>query len=239
MSILQAIILGLVQGATEYAPVSSSGHLILVPWLFDWPILANPELNKTFDVALHMGTLLGALIYFRRDIASYLRAWVRSIRARRVRTTEERLAWAIVVGTIPGVIIGGLFADTIEEDLGQPWLIAVMLAVFGVVLYVVDRALAGPARVGLDRPADGPRPRHRAGARAAARRVALGDHDDRGSNDRAGPRERGAVLVPAVAPDHRGGRPLQGDRSGADRVSRATTPSSSGASSRRRSAGSS
>ena len=82
MSILQAIVLGLTQGATEYAPVSSSGHLILVPWLFDWSILNDAELNKTFDVALHMGTLLGALIYFRRDVVRYLSAWVRSIRTR-------------------------------------------------------------------------------------------------------------------------------------------------------------
>jgi undecaprenyl-diphosphatase len=119
--------------------VSSSGHLILVPWIFDWPILANPDLNKTFDVALHLGTLLGALIYFRHDIATYLRAWIASIRERRIATTDQRLAWAIVIGTIPGVIAGVLFADTIERDLGQPWLIAVMLAVFGVVLYAVDR----------------------------------------------------------------------------------------------------
>lgn len=139
MSILQAIVLGLTQGATEYAPVSSSGHLILVPWLFNWSILNDAELNKTFDVALHMGTLLGALIYFRRDIARYLSAWVRSIRTRSVSTTDERLAWALVLGTIPGVIVGVLFESVIQEQLGQPWLIAVMLAVFGVVLYVVDR----------------------------------------------------------------------------------------------------
>ena len=65
MSILQAIILGITQGLTEYAPVSSSGHLILVPWAFGWSIVNDPALNKTFDVALHMGTLTGALIYFR------------------------------------------------------------------------------------------------------------------------------------------------------------------------------
>jgi undecaprenyl-diphosphatase len=86
-----------------------------------------------------MGTLLGALIYFRRDIARYLSAWVRSIRTRSISTTDERLAWALVLGTIPGVIIGALFESVIQEHLGQPWLIAVMLAVFGVVLYVVDR----------------------------------------------------------------------------------------------------
>jgi undecaprenyl-diphosphatase len=139
VSILQAIILGLTQGATEYAPVSSSGHLILVPWLFDWSIVENPELNKTFDVALHMGTLLGALIYFRNDVSTYLAAWVRSIRRRSVEGTDERLAWALVLGTIPGIVVGVLLEGVIQEYLGQPWLIAVMLAVFGIVLYVVDR----------------------------------------------------------------------------------------------------
>jgi undecaprenyl-diphosphatase len=138
-SILQAIVLGITQGLTEFAPVSSSGHLILVPWLFHWHILDDPALNKTFDVALHMGTLLGALIYFRHDVALYLAAWVRSIRARAVRTTDERLAWLLIVGTLPGAVAGALFETVIEDKLGKPWLIAVMLAVFGVILFVVDR----------------------------------------------------------------------------------------------------
>lgn len=127
------------QGLTEFAPISSSGHLILVPWLFDWPILADPELNKTFAVALHMGTLLGALVYFRRDVWRYVAAWVRSIRGRSIATLDERLAWALVVGTIPGAVVGATLEDVIEDKLGQPWLIAVMLAVFGVALYVVDK----------------------------------------------------------------------------------------------------
>ena len=132
--------LGLVQGVTEFAPVSSSGHLILVPWLFNWTFfLNNPDLNKTFDVALHMGTFVGALVYFWRDITKYLAAWFRSIRARSVRTVDQRLAWFLVIGTIPGAIAGALGEDVIEKHLGQPWLIAVMLAVFGVVLFVVDR----------------------------------------------------------------------------------------------------
>jgi undecaprenyl-diphosphatase len=139
LSVLQAIVLGITQGATEFAPISSSGHLILLPWLFEWPILSDPELNKTFDVALHIGTLVGALVYFRRDVARYLVAWVRSIRARRIRDTDERLAWALVVGTVPGVIAGATLEGLIQDQLGQPWLIAVMLAAFGVVLYVVDR----------------------------------------------------------------------------------------------------
>lgn len=111
-----------------------------MPWLFDWTFfLENPDLNKSFDVALHIGTFVGALGYFWRDIGRYAGAWVGSIRRRSVSTTEERLAWFLVVGTIPGVIVGALAEDFIEESLGQIWLIALMLAVFGVVLYVVDR----------------------------------------------------------------------------------------------------
>jgi undecaprenyl-diphosphatase len=145
LTILQAIVLGITQGVTEFAPVSSSGHLILVPWLFGWSILNDPNFNKTFDVALHVGTLLGALVYFRRDVARYLAAWIRSIRARSIATTDERLAWALVIGTIPGALAGALLEDVIQEKLGQPITIAVMLAVFGVVLVVVDR-IAGVRR---------------------------------------------------------------------------------------------
>ena len=142
MSIWQAIVLGFVQGATEYAPVSSSGHLILVPWVFGWQQLGgDADFAKTFDVALHMGTLLGALIYFRTDLWRYLRAWVHTIAARRIATTDERIAWALIVGTVPGAIVGAVFESVIQENLGAPWLIAVMLAVFGVVLYVVDRRM--------------------------------------------------------------------------------------------------
>jgi undecaprenyl-diphosphatase len=132
-------VLGITQGVTEFAPISSSGHLILVPWLFEWPILNDPDLNKTFDVALHMGTFVGALVYFRHDVVRYTGAWFRSIRARRVAGVDERLAWALVVGTIPGVVLGATLEGVIQDELGQPWLIALMLAVFGVVLYVVDR----------------------------------------------------------------------------------------------------
>jgi undecaprenyl-diphosphatase len=142
LSILQAIVLGVTQGVTEFAPVSSSGHLILVPWLFGWTILKDPNLNKTFDVALHVGTLIGAVVYFRRDLWRYLLAWLRSIRDRSVATTDQRLAWALVIGTIPGAIAGAAFENVIEDTLGQPWLIAVMLAALGVVLYLVDRIAA-------------------------------------------------------------------------------------------------
>jgi undecaprenyl-diphosphatase len=140
VSILQAIVLGLVQGATEFAPVSSSGHLIIVPWMFGWTLIGDSDMQKSFDVALHMGTLVGALIYFRRDVARYAAAWLRSIGARRMATPDERIAWALVIGTIPGAIIGALFENVIQEKLGAPWLIAVMLVAFGIVLVLVDRA---------------------------------------------------------------------------------------------------
>lgn len=149
MSVWEAIVLGLVQGATEYAPVSSSGHLILVPWLFGWEQLGgNADFAKSFDVALHMGTLLGAVIYFRRDLWRYLMAWLHTLAARAISSTDERIAWALVVGTIPGAIVGALAEDVIQDTLGAAVLIAVMLAAFGVLLYLVDKYM--PSVRGMD-----------------------------------------------------------------------------------------
>lgn len=120
----------------------------MVPWLFGWPIVADADLNKTFDVALHMGTLLGALIYFRRDVVRVTVSWFGSVANRRIRTPDEKLAWALVVGTIPGAAFGALGEGFIQDELGQPWMIASLLAVFGVVLWVVDKRAA--ARRGFD-----------------------------------------------------------------------------------------
>jgi undecaprenyl-diphosphatase len=139
LSVWQAIVLGITQGLTEFAPVSSSGHLIIVPWLFNWDILGNPQLNKTFDVALHMGTLVGAVAYLWTDVVRYTKGFFRSVAHREIRTLDERLAWFLVIGTIPGAIAGAAFESVIEDKLGQPLLIATMLAVGGVVLYLVDR----------------------------------------------------------------------------------------------------
>jgi undecaprenyl-diphosphatase len=155
VSTLQAIVLGLVQGATEFAPVSSSGHLILVPWLFGWALFGDADVQKAFDVALHVGTLVGALVYFRRDVTRYVAAWLRSIRDRRIRTADERLAWALALGTIPGAIVGATFEDVIQERLGAPWLIAAMLIAFGVLLVVVDRRARSDRAYGSIRPFDG------------------------------------------------------------------------------------
>ncbi len=140
MPVVHAIVLGIVQGLTEFLPISSSGHLILVPELFDWKELTHdPELNKTFDVALHAGTFVGAAWYFRHDLARYIAAAARSLRARAVRTTDERLAWLLLLSAVPAAIVGGLLNDVIDENLGKPVLIGVMLVVFGLVLLAADR----------------------------------------------------------------------------------------------------
>jgi undecaprenyl-diphosphatase len=136
----QALVLGLVQGATELLPISSSGHLILVPWLFEWEYLeTHEEFNQTFDVALHVGTLAAVVAYFWGDIVRLAAAWVRSVRRRRVETAEERIAWFVAVATVPAAVIGALGEDLIAERLGEPWQIAIFLAVFGVLLWLADR----------------------------------------------------------------------------------------------------
>jgi undecaprenyl-diphosphatase len=155
VNIFQAIVLGLVQGSTEFAPISSSGHLILVPWMFGWALIGDADVQKSFDVALHVGTLLGALVYFRRDVVRYAGAWFRSIGARRIESPDERIAWALALGTIPGAVVGATFEDVIQERLGEPWLIAVMLVAFGVVLVLVDRRARSDRRDDSIRPRDG------------------------------------------------------------------------------------
>ncbi len=140
MSEFEALLLGIVQGLTEFLPISSSGHLILVPWLQNYEFLQeNPEFNKTFDVALHIGTLVAVLGYFRHDLLRILHAFARTIRKRSIGTGDERIAWVIIVGTIPAVIVGGLGADFIDESLGEPWMIALELIFFGLLLALADR----------------------------------------------------------------------------------------------------
>src|SRR5687768_4231274 len=136
----QALVLGLVQGATELLPISSSGHLILVPWLGDWTYLQeNDQFNQTFDVGLHLGTLLAVAGYFRHDIAALVRALAVSLRERRIETPAERVAWLVAVATVPAALVGALGEDLIADRLGEPWQIAILLAIFGVVLWLADR----------------------------------------------------------------------------------------------------
>lgn len=138
---LHAIVLGITQGLSEFLPISSSGHLLLVPWLFNWTeFTENPDLNKSFDVALHAGTFVGAAAYFRKDLVMLAKAGLSSIRHRAVANAEERLAWLLLLSAIPGAIVGAALEGVIQDNLGEVWLIAVMLIVFGIVLLIADRA---------------------------------------------------------------------------------------------------
>jgi undecaprenyl-diphosphatase len=138
--ILHAIVLGLVQGLSEFLPISSSGHLLLVPWLFGWHDFSSLSVEKAFDVSLHLGTLVAALLYFRRDVKTYVREGVRLVVKReRPANAEGRLAWLLVLSALPGAAVGALFEKAIDEKLGKPALIAVSLIVFGLLLAYIDR----------------------------------------------------------------------------------------------------
>src|SRR5919108_3848417 len=136
----QALALGIVQGLTELLPISSSGHLIIVPWLANWQYLeTHDQFNQTFDVALHVGTLAAVVVYFWADVVRLVGAWFRSLRRRRIETADQRVAWFVAVATVPAAAIGALGEDVIADRLGEPWQIAILLAVFGVLLWLADR----------------------------------------------------------------------------------------------------
>ncbi len=175
MPIIHAIILGITQGLAEFLPISSSGHLQLVPWLFGWDDFASrPAFESIFDVALHMGTLLGAIAYFRRDLVSLAIAGMGALtkggpsgrtKEDAIATTETsvhpsavefvdgpspkdeaRLAWLLVVSVIPAAIMGALFEEYFAKIGEAEWAIGLLLIVFGLVLLWADR-------LGGDRPA--------------------------------------------------------------------------------------
>ncbi len=133
MDILQIITLALVQGLTEFLPISSSAHLILVPVLTAWQ-----DQGLAFDVAVHVGTLLAVLLYFRREISVMFRQWLGSLIGRGL-TAEARLAWAVILGTIPVGLAGLLLADFIELHLRSPRVIAATTIAFGLLLWWADR----------------------------------------------------------------------------------------------------
>ena len=140
MSILHAIVLGIVQGLTEFLPISSSGHLVIVPWLFGWNDFDTVATAKAFDTALHLGTLVAVLIYLRKDLIVYITQGSQLIFSRRQQPTSAgQRAWLLVLSAVPAGIVGAAFEDKITEKLGSPALISVSLIVFGVVLIWADR----------------------------------------------------------------------------------------------------
>lgn len=132
MDILQIVILALVQGLTEFLPISSSAHLILVPILTDWP-----DQGLAFDVAVHAGTLTAVVLYFRKELARMFVEWFASFKGR--MTPDARLAWAVLIGTIPVGLAGLVFKDLIETELRSPMVIAVATIVFGLLLGYADK----------------------------------------------------------------------------------------------------
>ena len=140
MSIFHAIVLGLVQGLTEFLPISSSGHLILAPWLFGWNDFNDLEIQRAFDAALHLGTLVAVLFYLRADLIPYVREGIKVVVApKKANKTIGRRAWLFVLSAVPAGIAGALAENWITEKLGTPALIAISLMLFGVVLVWADR----------------------------------------------------------------------------------------------------
>lgn len=133
-TIFQALVLGLLQGLAEFLPISSSAHLALAPWLFHWP---DPGLS--FDVALHFGTLIAVIWYFRGEWMSLLRAAGQIVTTRKIVTVEQKRVAFLIVATIPGGIFGLLLEKRAETAFRNPALIAGALIVLGILLWLADR----------------------------------------------------------------------------------------------------
>lgn len=132
MDTLQAVALGILQGLTEFLPISSSAHLILVPQLTGWP-----DQGLAFDLAVHVGTLLAVVIYFRRDLVELIGDGVRSVIQRRT-VGKSRLAWAVAFGTIPTALAGMLLMDAADTTLRAPEVFCITTLVFGLLLGFAD-----------------------------------------------------------------------------------------------------
>jgi undecaprenyl-diphosphatase len=134
--LLKAAILGIVQGLTEFLPVSSTGHLVLIEKGLH---VSQDKFGLTFDAALHLGTLLAILVYFWATVVRLLTAWLGSIRARRWDCdVDARLAWLIIIATVPAGVVGFLFDDTVESKLRDPVLVAAMLILFSGALILAE-----------------------------------------------------------------------------------------------------
>lgn len=132
MILLHIIVLAVVQGLTEFLPISSSAHLILVPVISDWP-----DQGLAFDVAVHVGTLTAVVWYFRHEVLTMTRDWSKSC-IQREQVGDSRLAWAVILGSIPVAVFGLLFSDVVETLLRSPLVIAWATIGFGVLLWVAD-----------------------------------------------------------------------------------------------------
>ena len=138
MTLFQAILLGVVQGATEFLPVSSSGHLVLVPWFFGWSF--EPRTAFIFDVLVQWGTILAVLLYFRRDLLEIGLAWVRGLAGGRpFEDLYSRLGWMILLASIPAALIGLVFKSTVESTFTQPAAVSAFLLLTAGLLLASER----------------------------------------------------------------------------------------------------
>lgn len=133
MEIYQVVILALVQGLTEFLPISSSGHLILSPYLFGFQ-----DQGLAVDVAVHLGSLFAVLWYFRQDVTSITLGWFKALPPGQPANNESRLGWAVIVGVLPVVVAGLLLKSLIESELRAPWVIASTTILFGLLLGWAD-----------------------------------------------------------------------------------------------------
>ncbi|MBN1813578.1 MAG: undecaprenyl-diphosphatase UppP [Anaerolineae bacterium] len=133
MNLFQALILGIIQGTTEFLPVSSSGHLVLVPWLLGWE-----EPGLTFDAVVHWGTALAVIVYFWREWLALIQAVFQAIRQRSIADPKARLALLIIVGTVPAALIGYALEDFFEQMFSRPSAAAAFLLVTAVLLSVAE-----------------------------------------------------------------------------------------------------
>ena len=132
MDNLQIIILAIVQGLTEFLPISSSAHLVLLPQVLNWP-----DQGLVFDVGVHFGSLIAVLVYFRVEVKRMLKSWLHSLAGGQA-DRDSLLAWWVIIGTLPAVLVGFLLQGPIEEQLRLPWIVATASIFFGLLLWYAD-----------------------------------------------------------------------------------------------------
>jgi undecaprenyl-diphosphatase len=133
LTLLQSLLLGLLQGLTEFLPVSSSEHLVLVPWLLGWPVP-----SVAFDALLHLGTALAIIAVFGRDIIKLITAWVGTVLHRKINTPDGRLAWLLIISAIPAALLGYFLSDFFDKLFGTPRLVALLLVVTAFLLWASE-----------------------------------------------------------------------------------------------------
>ena len=151
MELIKAVVLGIVQGLTEYLPVSSSAHLRIVPALVGWP-----DPGAAYTAVIQLGTLVAVLVYFAKDLRAAISAWARSIKDKEIRKTPEaKLGWAVFVGTLPIIVVGLALKNPIERTFRSLWVIAFSMIFMGLLLLIAEQAGRRSRKFDSARPVDG------------------------------------------------------------------------------------